>query len=208
MTQRQPEPTEPQSTRSPDALAGLVERAQAGERRAFDQLAQALAPVIYRVIGALVKDPDDRADLMQEALYRAYRSLGSFRPGAPVTPWMATIAANAARDHLRRLGRWRTVSLDETPALEPEVALCAAQANALDALATRDHLARVDEAFQSLTEEHRAVLWLRAGEGLSYEEIASALDLPRGTVMSRLSRARRLLRAALAGAALEQGETP
>jgi RNA polymerase sigma-70 factor (ECF subfamily) len=159
---------------------------------AFGALVQAFGPLLYRVIGRLVHDPDDRDDLVQETMVRAYQALGRFHPGSDFRPWLLTIAMNLVRDELRRRKRRPPgPSLDEgespvTPA---------APTPGPDAGAVGEELRRQAEAaFRRLDRDEQTILWLRVREGLQYDEIAQVLAIPRGTVMSRLARAREALR--------------
>lgn len=182
-------------------VARWVEAARGGDRAAFGALVRAYGGLVDRVIGRLVRDPDDRDDLVQETFLRALEGLDHFRPGAAFRPWLVTIALNAARDHLRAGQRWRGVSLDaETPEGTARHELVD-PAPAPDAVAAGAELAgRLETALERLEPGARVILWLRAHEGLSYAEIASVLGVATGTVMSRLSRARRALREFLAAA--------
>jgi RNA polymerase sigma-70 factor (ECF subfamily) len=176
-----------------------VEAARAGDREAFGHLAEAYGDLVNRVIGRLVRDPDDRADLVQETFYRAVKALDRFRPGAAFRPWIVTIALNAARDELRARARHREVSLDDPETgVNPEREL-AGELPAPDQLAAASELSgRIEAAFAQLEPQAQTILWLRVREELSYAEIATVLGVAVGTVMSRLARARRALRDQLA----------
>jgi RNA polymerase sigma-70 factor (ECF subfamily) len=165
---------------------------------AFGALVKAYGGVVTRVIGRLVSDPDDREDLVQETFVRAFTALDKFKLGAPFRPWLLTIALNLARDAWRRRKTHREVVplVDEAgaemviPSLDP----------APDAVSEGEELrARAEAAFRRLDEDHQAILWLRVREGLEYAEIATVLGIPRGTVMSRLARARAALKVELEG---------
>jgi RNA polymerase sigma-70 factor (ECF subfamily) len=178
-----------------------IARAQAGDGTAFDALVRTYAPLVHRVIGRLGADPDDCADLVQETFLKAWQGLARFDPAAPFRPWLLTIAINCARDAgRRRRRRPRMEPLDED---EEEGGRAARTLRAPDP--TPDAIAesadlrdRAERAFDRLSPDARAVLWLRVREDLSYDEIAIVLGVPRGTVMSRLARAREALRIHLA----------
>jgi RNA polymerase sigma-70 factor (ECF subfamily) len=144
--------------------------------------------VAYRI----VRRHDVADDVAQEAFIRAFRALHSFDPDRPFGPWIGRIAANLAINHVRS-PEAREQELpdghEETPS-PAEGPL----GQVLDGEARR----MLDHALGTLPPEQRAVFVLRAVEGLSYREIADALDISMGTVMSRLSRAREKLRTALA----------
>ncbi len=200
-----------QPTPSPATERGWVEAARGGDQAAFTSLVEAYGGLVYRVIGRLVRDPDDRDDLVQETFYRACKGLARFRPESPFRPWLLTIALNAARDHLRSRQRWSSVSLDDPDQGAERAPELHARGPAPDELAVAGDLeGRVEQAWQRLDESAQTVLWLRVREELSYAEIATVLGVAVGTVMSRLSRARRALRdelQAVADAAAADPET-
>lgn len=173
--------------------AAWVEAARGGEPSAFDSLVRANGDLVYRVIGRLVSDPDDRDDLVQETFLRAYQALPNFRPGAEFRPWLLTIAINLARDALRRRRRRPAAS----PLADEEghaIPLPSGEPGPDALLEARDLSGRAEAAFRRLDADAQAILWLRVREGLSYQEIAGVLGIACGTVMSRLSRAREALK--------------
>ena len=150
---------------------------------------------MYRLAYGFVRSSADADDVAQETFVRAYGALARFRVGEPLYPWLARIATNTALSQLRRRRR-----KPETP-LEP--LLEAGQQwgtddDPADRVAATERARHLREAMTELTPEHQAVLVLRVVEDLSYDEIAKALSVPAGTVMSRLSRARAELKARLA----------
>jgi len=165
----------------------LIQRAKSGDRSAFSELvcihAQGVRNVIYRLCG----DEQIAEDAAQEAFLRAWLHLASYRPQASFRSWLYRIAVNAASDLLRRGKRILPNALEDLPLPDPGPG-----PEAL--LFLEEQRATVKEAVLSLPEACRGVLVLREYEGLSYQEIADALEIPIGTVMSRLSYARRLLR--------------
>lgn len=173
----------------------LVARAQGGDMAAFAALVRRYqAPVIHfcqRMCGSL----PDAEDLAQEAFVRLFRHLARLQPQARFSTVMFGIARNLALNHLRdsgRRGRGRTESLDG-------VALALPSAERPDALArVSETEAMVANGIAGLSEEHREVLLLRDVQGLDYEAIATVIGCQKGTVKSRLSRAREQLRVALA----------
>ncbi|HWN83317.1 MAG TPA: sigma-70 family RNA polymerase sigma factor [Candidatus Udaeobacter sp.] len=175
-----------------------VARARAGDGAAFEALVRTYATLVHRVIGRLAADPDDCADLVQETFLRAWQGLPGFVPNAPFRPWLLAIALNAARDAGRRRRRRpaSTPLLFETD--EGEVGVAGALADPdptpAERLEGEDLRRRAEAAFKRLAPDAQAVLWLRVREDLSYDEIATVLGIPRGTVMSRLARAREALR--------------
>jgi RNA polymerase sigma-70 factor (ECF subfamily) len=136
-----------------------------------------------------VRRQDVAEDVAQEAFLRAYRSLDRFETGRPFGPWISRIAANLAINE-RRSPRAREDELDETQA-----EATSSQRSPLEGLLEQEAGSVLEEALGRLPVEQRAVFVLRVFEELSYQEIADALEISAGTVMSRLSRAREKLRA-------------
>jgi RNA polymerase sigma-70 factor (ECF subfamily) len=168
----------------------LITAAQQGDQHAFGELVrrhrEAVITVVYRMCG----DVHLAEDAAQEAFVRAWQHLPGYQPRSPFRNWVYRIAINAALDTLRAVRQEReTVDVD-TPASADERP---------EALAERAEQAEgVRRAVLSLPQASRAVAVLREYEGLSYQEIADTLDIPIGTVMSRLNYARSRLREALA----------
>jgi RNA polymerase sigma-70 factor (ECF subfamily) len=145
-------------------------------------------PRLRRYARALVGDRAGADDLVQDTLERAWARAGQWRPGSDLRAWLFGIMHNLRIDQLRRSGPV-PLSLDEE---EHDVPTRATQGDALEVMA-------LDRALAGLPEEQRAVLLLVAVEEMSYADIAAALGIPVGTVMSRLSRGRERLRLALEG---------
>ena len=165
----------------------LITRAKNGERNAFSELvsihAQGVRNVIYRMCG----DAQIAEDAAQEAFIQAWVHLASYRPETSLRNWLYRIAVNAATDMLRKEKRILPNALEDLPLSDPQPGP--------EALFTQqERTALVQRAILSLPEASRAVLVLREYEGMSYHEIADALDIPIGTVMSRLNYARKLLK--------------
>lgn len=169
---------------------GLVEKALEGDRSAFGELVRhhhaGLVNVVYRMCG----DAQLAEDAAQEAFLRAWLHLSNFRPGSSLRNWLYRIAVNEAIDTLRRERRVAQ-DLETVPAADPGP-------GPERALVGRERARRVQAAILSLAEASRVVLVLREYGGLSYQEISAALDIPVGTVMSRLNYARNRLRELLA----------
>jgi RNA polymerase sigma-70 factor (ECF subfamily) len=177
----------------------LVHRAKNGERNAFSELvcihAQGVRNVIYRMCG----DAQVAEDAAQETFIQAWLHLSSYRPQTSLRNWLYRIAVNAALDMLRKEKRILPNALEDLqlsdPLPGPETVFSQGERTAL-----------VQKAVLSLPDASRAVLVLREYEGMSYHEIANALDIPVGTVMSRLNYARKLLKDKLAPKLLQQME--
>lgn len=170
--------------------AELVVSSQNGDRNAFSELvrvhAQGVLNVVYRMCG----DAQLAEDAAQETFIRAWQNLPSHRPGTPLRNWLYRIAVNAGTDLLRKEKRILPDSIDDLHLTDGDPSP--------EALVSQKERARlVQSAVLSLPEGSRAVLVLREYEGLSYQEISSILDIPLGTVMSRLSYARNTLKAKL-----------
>jgi len=173
------------------AEAELVAKAQTGDLLAFEEIVRRHERRVYAVAYRIVRRHDVADDVVQEAFMRAYRSLDRFDTGRPFGPWIARIAANLAVSHLRS----PVAREEELPEGYGEMA--ASSPGPLEGVLHAEAQQVLDKAVEALSAEQRAVFVLRANEELSYREIAEALDLSIGTVMSRLSRARERLRTAL-----------
>ena len=166
-------------------------RVEEGPRRMDDvlQRIEQEIPRLRRYARYLRREPDHADDLVQECLSRAIAKINTWQPGTNLRAWLFVILRNCHINEIRR--EQRVVSLDDdSPASEPTLTVPGSQE-------TRVALAEVRNAYLSLSEEHREVLLLVAIEGLQYEEASAILEVPLGTVRSRLSRARQALRQAL-----------
>ena len=160
----------------------------------FDEVYERFRQPIWRLARRLTKSDDEAFDATQEIFLRVWRGLAGFRGEAKVSTWVFQIAWNYLRGHHRRRQR-QLASVENNgefvvrapdPAPGPERQVVAS-----------DLLDRVTAAMDELPEHYRVVVWLRDGEDLSYAEIADVLDLPIGTVRSRLARARSALKKAV-----------
>ena len=145
-------------------------------------------PRLRRYARYLRREPDHADDLVQECLARAIAKIHTWHPGTNLRAWLFVILRNCHINEIRR--EQRIDSLDDTPIDEPMLTTPGNQETSVA-------LAEVKNAYLGLSEEHREVLLLVAIEGLQYEEAAAILEVPLGTVRSRLSRARQALRQAL-----------
>ena len=178
-----------------DADAMLVERAVAGDEKAFELLVIKYLRSIQRLIGRMVRDVDLVEDIAQETFIRAYRALAQFRGEAQFYTWLYRIAVNTAKKALMDLKRNPTVSEnffksgddDETSPLENDL-ISSETPDAV--LASKEIAEMVNAAMEALPEELRQAITLREIEGLSYEEISEVMSCPIGTVRSRIFRAR------------------
>ena len=172
--------------------AELVARSKAGDTVAFGELVRRYQKTVFRIVLRMVKSQDDADDLTQDTFVRAYRGLKTFKEEFDFHPWLYRIAVNQAINFINKRKRQAAVDLDDVP--ETEVKAGPTPESPLQAASRRELLDRLEGALERLPEEQRTVFLLRVQEGLSYEEIAKAMDTPKGTVMSRLARARLALR--------------
>jgi len=179
------------SEREADQL--LVERAQAGDQRAFEVLVTKYQRKVARLLSRFVRDPAEVEDVAQEAFIKAYRALPSFRGDSAFYTWLYRISINTAKNYLVAQGR-RAPTSTEFDAEEAEVFEDASQLRDINTpeslLLTRQIGETVNAAMAALPEELRHAIVLREIDGLSYEEIAHAMSCPIGTVRSRIFRAR------------------
>ncbi len=181
--------------------AALIERCLAGDDSAFDQLVQHYQDMVFNLSYRLLGSYDESADMTQEVFLQIYRKLGSFRRDASLRTWIYRIVINRAKNRQRwwkrRFREMTAMSLDDAEA-NPTCNLIAHEDGL--AMAPDKVLERKEEsqllmcAIERLPFSHRTILLLKEIEGLSYEDIAATLDLPLGTVKSRLARARESLR--------------
>ncbi len=167
----------------------LVTRAQQGDREAFSELVRCHREGVINVVYRMCGDAGLAEDAAQEAFIRAWQHLASYQPRSPFRNWVYRIAANVALDALRR--EKETVDVDAVPVAAPDPGPEAV-------LIEHERAERVRQAVLALPPASRAVVVLREYEGLSYQEIAYTLDIPMGTVMSRLNYARNRIRESLA----------
>lgn len=180
----------------------LVEAAREGDERAFGKLVERYRSRAFAVAVRIVRDEHDAEDLVQEAFLRVYRSLDRFHGQCAFFTWLYRIVKNLALDALRKPG---LSSLDEDAArrwsLDAEEAEAFVSridgAEPLDFVWRRQMAAHLRGALDALPSYHSGVMLMAAVEELSYQEMADAMNVSRGTIMSRLFHARRKLRLAL-----------
>ena len=172
--------------------AALVQRVQQGERSAFDLLVAKYQHKILNLVMRYVKDPSEAMDVAQEAFIKAYRAVPNFRGDSAFYTWLYRIAINTAKNHLvaaRRRPLSLEAELPESDAFEPFAVL--RDIDTPERLALTDEIGEaIASAVEDLPDELRTAILLREIEGMSYEEIAQAMDCPVGTVRSRIFRAR------------------
>jgi RNA polymerase sigma-70 factor, ECF subfamily len=184
----------------------LSERLRAGEMEAFSELVTEFQPLVYSVTLRIVRDAEEARDVTQETFLRIYRHFDRFRGEASLKTWVCRIAVNQALNSQRwwkRRRRAETHSLDEPLAHEGEdrLSLGATLASAADSpeaeAIAHERQQQLERALGELKKDFRIAVALRDIEGMSYEEIASILEISVGTVKSRIARGREMLRAHL-----------
>jgi RNA polymerase sigma-70 factor (ECF subfamily) len=178
----------------------LVERAQRGDKRAFELLVAKYQRKLGRLLSRMVRDPAEVEDVTQEAFIKAYRALPSFRGDSAFYTWLYRIAINTAKNYLVALGR----RAPTTTEFDNEDAENFEEAEGLRDSATPESelhgkqiAATVNRAMEALPEDLRKAITLREIDGLTYEEIAAVMNCPIGTVRSRIFRARDAIAAEL-----------
>ena len=170
----------------------IVLRVQRGDRPAFDFLVIKYQHKIIQLVNRYVKDPSEAQDVAQETFIKAYRALGNFRGDSAFYTWLYRIAINTAKNYL--VSRSRRSSDYEVDVQDAEAIENAPQLQGMDTperlLLNQEIIDTIKMAIDKLPEEMRTAIMLREFEGMSYEEIAEAMDCPVGTVRSRIFRAR------------------
>jgi RNA polymerase sigma-70 factor (ECF subfamily) len=194
--------------RRPDLVSAtdqeVVAEARAGRQAAYRELVRRYERPIFSLVYRMVRDRELAEDLAQETFVKALNAVESYRPEFKFSSWIFKIANNVAIDHLRRR-ELSTLSLDGSPhAATPEAIQATAlqlgdrQETALEELEARELGGEIEQAIGRLRPEYRACILMRHVEGRPYEEIATMLDLPLGTVKTYIHRARNELRQYLA----------
>jgi len=171
----------------------LVERAQRGDKRAFELLVEKYQRKLARLLSRLIRDPGEVEDVTQEAFIKAYRALPSFRGDSAFYTWLYRIGINTAKNYLVAMGRRAPTSteMEAGDAEGHESGELLRDINTPESLLLSKEIGNtVNAAIEALPEELRSAIQLRELEGMSYEEIAKLMDCPIGTVRSRIFRAR------------------
>jgi len=175
----------------------LVDRARAGDTEAFRTLFERYHRRAYTLAAGIVRNPDDAMDVVQDAFIKAHRHLAKFEGSSSFYTWLYRIVMNLAIDHLRKTRRTRQVDFNDAighedgdvseESLLPRIL----GQNPGKAVISKEIREQIGKALDELSENHRTVLILRELEGLSYEEMAEAMNCSKGTIMSRLFHARK-----------------
>jgi RNA polymerase sigma-70 factor (ECF subfamily) len=174
----------------------LMRAVKLGDRSAFELLVESVRARAFHVAAGLVGSRDDALELCQEAFVKVFRARETFRDGEPFLPWFHRILRNTCFSFLRSNKRLRAASLDATDADDPRGAweIASDDAPVGERLEKQELAERFRRALERLGARDREILALRHFDELSYRDIARALGVPEGTVMSRLFHARRRLR--------------
>jgi RNA polymerase sigma-70 factor (ECF subfamily) len=171
----------------------LVARAQRGDKRAFELLVEKYQRKLARLLSRFIRDPAEVEDVTQEAFIKAYRALPAFRGDSAFYTWLYRIGINTAKNYLMAMGR-RAPTSTEIEAEEAEGFDEGEQLrdiNTPESVLLSNEIAQtVNATIEGLPEELRRAIQMREIEGMSYEDIAQAMDCPIGTVRSRIFRAR------------------
>lgn len=175
----------------------------------FNEEAMPLLDQLYGGALRMTRNPQDAEDLVQETYLKAYKNLGSFTPGTNLKAWLYRIMTNTyINSYRKKQRRPLETSADEvtdnqlyTSSSHDSTGLESAEVEALKAMPN----SRISEALNALNEDYRMVVYYADVEGMAYKEIADVMDIPIGTVMSRLHRGRKQLRGMLKDVAKERG---
>ncbi len=181
----------------------LVRRVQEGDHEAFRALYTRYHRRAYAVAYGVVKNKQDALDVVQDGFVKVHKHIDKFQGTSSFYTWLYRIIMNLAIDHVRRRRNAKGMEYDDRIGRDEDVAGDGAllprilDANPAKTVIRRELLDRITAALAELPEYHRAVILLREVEGMSYEEMAQVLDVPKGTIMSRLFHARKKMQASL-----------
>jgi RNA polymerase sigma-70 factor (ECF subfamily) len=185
----------------------LIEKARGGDERAFHQLVVRHQRRAFAIALGLVRDENDAREVVQEAFLRVYRSLAGFYGGSSFFTWLYRIVTNLSIDLMRKPSR-REAEWDDSRRIPDESHIPMLSridgADPAESVRNSEIQARVEAALAQLPPYHRGVILMREVEGMSYEEMAQAMRVSKGTIMSRLFHARQKLQRALAECYEEQ----
>jgi len=180
--------------------AALIERCRAGDIAAFEPLVEKYRQRVWRLAYNVLRDREEAWDVAQEAFVRAWQALPNFRGQSAFYTWLFRIVMNVAADRARaRAARGRAFGTERVPEEDWDRVMVDQPADATPdaAAAGAQQRARIERALATLSADHRRIVVLSDIEGLTYKEIADVLEIPMGTVMSRLHNARKRLKGAL-----------
>lgn len=176
----------------PGVDLAIVKRVQAGDGAAFNLLVRKYQHKVVNLVARYVYDSGDVEDIAQEVFVKAYRAIGGFRGDSAFYTWLYRIAINTAKNHL--VAQSRRPPQTDVDAQDAELIEAGRNLREMEtpesSLLSQELAQRITSAVRELPEELRTAITLREMEGLSYEEIATVMDCPIGTVRSRIFRAR------------------
>lgn len=180
---------------TPEEEREYISRVLSGDRNAFEALVEANQRNVYNLAYKMTRNEEDALDISQEAFFKAYKSLASFRSESKFSVWLYRLTYNLCVDLARKKSRASVVSMSVADDSDETVEVQIPDVRALpeEEVERRELRHAITEGIAALPEKHRAVLLMREDSGLSYTDIALALDISEGTVKSRISRARRAL---------------
>jgi RNA polymerase sigma-70 factor (ECF subfamily) len=191
-----------QAQESQNEEIALVAKARAGDRQAYRVLVERYQQRVYAIAYQVLKNQADAEDVAQEAFVKAFLSLKSFRGESSFFTWLYRITHHMALDYRRSLMRRKSEPITQEMKKEDAVGVQLVTEKPSDdpgqVFSDKELAVRLKKALEKISEEHRSVVVLREVDGLSYEEIAEATGVSKGTVMSRLFYARKKLQEALA----------
>jgi len=170
----------------------VVRAVLAGDVDSFEILVNRYQERVYSLVCGMVRDPGHAEDLVQDVFLKTYRKLKDFEQKSRFYTWVYRIAVNRTLDFLKGRERLRAASLEELPRAEPTAA--AVETDPATPLLEREFVEQMEAALAGIPPKFREILVLREVQGLSYEEIAEVLGCSKGTVESRLFRARARLK--------------
>ena len=171
----------------------LLVRSRDGDQQAFRELVESYTPRVYGLVRNLVYSQSEAEDVTQEVFFKVYRKLATFREDSAFYTWLYRVAVNAATDWLKKKRQDRALQVEDLQRL-PLADDCDTPD---DNLGRKDLRGQIREAMGQLPEKFRTILVLRELEGMAYDEISNVLKISKGTVESRLFRARAKLKAEL-----------
>jgi RNA polymerase sigma-70 factor, ECF subfamily len=183
----------------------IVRRCQQGDDMAYGQLVSRYQRKVYTIALNMVKSPDDAMDIAQESFIKIHRYIGNFQGSSSFYTWLYRIVVNLCIDHMRRSGKWVSAEFDERTIDrehdEKEVCVLSSDLgnNPSKTMGRKELAEQIQRAIDTLPPYHRAVIIMREIEGMSYAEMAKAMKVSKGTIMSRLHHARHKLQKLLEG---------
>jgi len=181
----------------------LVRRCQSGDDAAFEQLVVRYQRKVYTIALGVVRAPDDAMDISQEAFIKVHRYIENFQGSSSFYTWLYRIVVNLCIDHLRRKNRFISIEIDERTMdkanLDGEGLLLSSSlgSNPGKSMGRKELMEQIQRAVDCLPSYHKAVILMREVEGMSYAEMAKAMRVSKGTIMSRLHHARQKMQRAL-----------